>query len=257
MLSPIRATCEECRTSSSILQTKGYAREILMCIALHATHMGIEMRLHLVDGEALSNLLEMDWNKLISQMNNSSLRDSRPTADAKLSRDFDIDCEAEFLDLADHISGQGTVREVLSTNNAHDALLKLVEWSSVGHWEAWEGRCFLYLENAIGREISNVEEMYSSDIWDELRNSLSQMGESEFAEKVCADWMQRRKDMGETLDENKDPRIIPTFEAHDRNSRKLHYAVNQHQHIQILGREHLDAKLWGHGDWNLSNLLDS
>ena len=28
-------------------------------------------------------------------------------------------------------------------------------------------------------------------------------------------------------------------------------------YVQILGREHLDAKLWGHGDWNLGNLLDS
>jgi hypothetical protein len=229
----------------------------MMCIALHASLMGIEMRLHLVDGEVLKNLLEMDWNHFVSQMNNSSLRSSRPTADTKLSRDFDIDCEAEFLDLADHISGQGSVREVMSTNNAHDALLKLVEWSSVGHWEAWEGRCFLYIENAIGRELGNVEEMYSHEIWEGLRESLSQMGESEYSEKVCADWIQRRKDLGETLDENKDPRIIPTFEAHDRNSRTLHYAVNQNQYVQILGREHLDAKLWGHGDWNLGNLLDS
>ena len=31
------------------------------------------------------------------------------------------------------------------------------------------------------------------------------MSESEFAEKVCEDWMNRRKEMGETLDEKKDP----------------------------------------------------
>ena len=219
--------------------------------------MGIEMRLHLVDGTLLNSILDMDWSELVSKMESSSLRSLRPMADSKLGRDFDIDCEAEFLDLADNISGQGTTREVLSENSAFDALLKLVEWSSIGHWEAWEGRCFLYIENAIGRQLEHVDDMYSSEVWDELRTNLSQMGESEFAEKVCEDWMNRRKEMGETLDEKKDPRIIPTFEAHDRNSRTLHHAVNVKGFVQILGREHLDAQLWGHGNWNLGNLLDS
>ncbi len=222
-----------------------------------AEYMGIEMRLHLVDGAVLKSILDMDWQQLVSDMESSSLREIRPVADSKLGREFDIDCEAEFLDLADNISGQGMTREVLSKNSAHDALLKLVEWSSIGHWEAWEGRCFLYIENAIGRELEHVDEMYTLEVWDELRSNLSQMGESEFAEKVCEDWMTRRKEMGETLDESKDPRIIPTFQAHDRNSRTLHHAVNISGYVQILGREHLDAHLWGHGEWNLGNLLDS
>ena len=116
------------------------------------------MRLHLVDGESLLNLLNMDWNEIISQMSNNTLRSSRPALDPKLNRDFDIDCEAEFLDIAENISGTGTVREVLLENFAFDALLKLVEWVSVGYWEAWEGRCFLYLENAIGRSMKDVED---------------------------------------------------------------------------------------------------
>ena len=124
-------------------------------------------------------------------------------------------------------------------------------------WEAWEGRCFLYIENAIGRKLEHVDDMYTLEVWDEIRTNLSQMGESEFAEKVCEDWMNRRKEMGETLDEKKDPRIIPTFEAHDRSSRTLHHAVNIEGYVQILGREHLDAQLWGHGKWNLGNLLNS
>tara|TARA_B100000123_G_C25698582_1_gene414313 strand:- start:512 stop:1198 length:687 start_codon:yes stop_codon:yes gene_type:complete len=221
------------------------------------TLMGIEMRLHLVDGSALNSILDMEWSQLVSDMESSSLRGLRPVADTKLGRDFDIDCEAEFLDLADNISGDGSTRSVLSQNSAYDALLKLVEWSSIGHWDAWEGRCFLYIENAIGRELEHVDEMYSLEVWDELRKNLSKMGESEFAEKVCEDWMNRRKEMGETLDEKKDPRIIPTFEAHDRNSRTLHHAVNLQGYVQILGREHLDAQLWGHGRWNLGSLLDS
>jgi len=228
-----------------------------MSVTLYATNMGIEMRLHLVDAQVLTSILEMDWNRLVEMMESSSLRPNRPDVDSKLSRDFDIDCEAEFLDLADHISGTGNVREVLSQNHAYDALLKLVEWSSAGHWEAWEGRCFLYLENAVDREFENVEDMYDSELWNEIRTNLGRMSESEYAEKVCADWMQRRKDMGETLEQSEDPRIIPTFEAHDRNSRLLHHAVNTQGYVQILGREHLEAKMWGHGDWNLERLLDS
>lgn len=215
------------------------------------------MRLHLVDGDVLLNVLEMDWNILISKVHDLSIRELRPKLDPKLNRDFDIDCEADFLDLVESITDEGSVKEVLSKNYAHDALLKLVEWSSIGYWEAWEGRCFIYLENAIDREMPDVEEMYSSEVWSDLKLALSAMGESEYSEKVCEDWMQRRTDLGETLDEKKDPRIIPTFEAHDRTSRLLHYAVNKSGFVQILGRDHLEAKQWGHGDWNLAYLLDS
>ena len=136
--------------------------------------MGIEMRLHLVDGEGLNQILEMDWNHFISQMESSSLRSLRPAPDSRLGRDFDIDCEAEFLDLADEISGEGTVRNVLSQNDAHNALLKIVEWVSIGHWEAWEGRCFLYIENAIGRELEHVDDMYSYEVWEKVRETMSQ-----------------------------------------------------------------------------------
>jgi hypothetical protein len=219
--------------------------------------MGIDMRLQLVDGEVLQGVLKMDWNTLVAKIGDLSIRDLRPSLDSKLNRDFDIDCEAEFLDLVESFDDKGTVKQVLSKNSAHDALLKLVEWASIGYWEAWEGRCFLYLENAIGREFSNVEEMYSAATWSDLRTALSSMSESEFSEKVCEDWMQRRTDLGETLDEKKDPRIIPTFEAHDRNSRLLHYAINKTGYVQILGRDHLDSRQWGHEDWNLAFLLDS
>ena len=219
--------------------------------------MGIDMCLHLVDGPKLLSVLDMDWNELVSKMEKSELRDIRPPSDKRLKRAFDIDCEAEFLDLADNISSSGSVTDVLASEYAFEALLKLVEWTSVGCWEAWEGRCFIYIENAIGREISDVEEMYSYTVWNEVRDGLSKMSESEFSEKVCQDWMERRKALGETLDEKQDPRIIPSFESHVKNSRLLHHSVNQKDMIQILGRDHLDAKMWGHGEWNLGNLLDS
>ena len=219
--------------------------------------MGIEMCLHLVDEKSLSNCLEMDWDDLLSGMENKTLRSSRPRKDEKLHRNFDIDCESEFLDIADNINDQGITLEVLSRNSSHDALLKLIEWNSIGYWEAWEGRCYLYFENALGKPVVNVEDMYQMSTWDELRESLASLSESEYSELVCADWMDRRKKLGETLDEKKDPKIIPTFEAHDKTSRLLHYAVNKKGFIQIVGRDHMAAERWGHGEWNLSNILNS
>ena len=64
--------------------------------------------------------------------------------------------------------------------------------------------------------------------------------------------------LGETLDEKEDPKIIPTYEAHTRNSTLLVHAITEwkknEQNIGIVGREHLDAIL-GHSDVNLSNYL--
>jgi len=222
-----------------------------------AGFMGIEMCLHLVDGDSLNRFLEMDWAELTEGMDNQKFRGSRPKKDPKLHRIFDIDCESEFLDIADNISGEGPTREVLSSNKSYDALLKLVEWNSIGYWEAWEGRCFIYLENAIGMPIEHVEDMYELEIWEQISAGLANFSESEYSEKVCADWMERRKLLGETLDEKKDPKIIPTFEAHDRNSRLLHYAVNKQGYAKVLGRDHMPAENWGHGEWNLFNILNS
>lgn len=219
--------------------------------------MGIEMCLHLVDGKSLDDFLEMDWDDLVKGMEKQVFRSSRPKKDTKLHRIFDIDCESEFLDLVEELEGSGTVKQVLADNYAYDALLKLVEWNSIGYWEAWEGRCFIYVENAIGRAVENVDDMYTPEVWDEIRIGLKKLSESEFSENVCTDWMERRKELGETLDEKKDPKIIPTFEAHDRNSRLLHYAVNKPNFVQIVGRDHMSAENWGHGEWNIFNILNS
>ena len=56
-----------------------------------------------------------------------------------------------------------------------------------------------------------------------------------------------------------DPKIIPTFEAHARNSKLLVHAITTWENtegvIGIVGREHLEAVNWGHGAHNLSNYL--
>ena len=219
--------------------------------------MGIEMQLHLLDEAALHKLLDMEWNDLILGLENGTLRNIRPAEDKRLHRTFDIDCEAEILDKMSEIQAHGIVKKVLQDNKAHELLLNLMQYASPGYWEAWEGRCFIYLENAIGREIVDVDEMYLSEVWDEVRRGLGQMTENEYSQKVCGDWMDRRKALGETLDEKEDPRIIPTFEAHDRTSRTLHQAINSAGFVNIVGREHLPAADWGHEKWNLRNFLQA
>ena len=83
--------------------------------------------------------------------------------------------------------------------------------------------------------------------------------EDEFAERVVLGWMDRRKDLGETLDEAQDPKIVPTFEAHTRAAKALVHTVNLAKNEPdlafVLGREHLDAEKWGFGEWNLSAYL--
>ena len=87
------------------------------------------------------------------------------------------------------------------------------------------------------------------------------IADGEYAERVVMDWMERRKALGETLDETLDPKIVPTFEAHTRASKALVHAVNRAMNeddlVFVVGREHLEASKWGHGDWNLSAFLQS
>jgi hypothetical protein len=89
---------------------------------------------------------------------------------------------------------------------------------------------------------------------------LAGLPEDEFSESVCLDWMERRKELGETLDEKEDPKIVPTYEAHDRASRLLVHAVSRWRGegdlVGVLGREHLPAGEWGHGRWNLASFLN-
>ena len=73
------------------------------------------------------------------------------------------------------------------------------------------------------------------------------------------DWMERRKELGETMDEKEDPRIVPTFEAHDRVAKALVHTMtrwnNEDDLVAIIGRDHLEARKWGSFSWNLSTIL--
>ena len=99
----------------------------------------------------------------------------------------------------------------------------------------------------------------TQDIWNETTRRLAGLPEDEFAESVCLDWMDRRKELGETIDEKEDPRIVPTFEAHDRAAKALVHTMtrwnNEDNLVAIIGRDHLEARKWGSFSWNLSTIV--
>jgi len=224
--------------------------------------MGIELVLLLVNEPSLKFLLNQSWVELYQGMEKGQFREQRPVFDARLKRAFDIDCEAEILDWMDSIGVEhtGSVLEVLrSSSDGSQGLLHLMKWASPGAWEVWEGRAFLYLDVALERTIADSQELYAESTWQELTQRLNGIPESEFAELVCLDWMGRRKQLGETLDETEDPKIVPTYEAHDRSTRALVYTITLCDSdpllVGVLGREHLKADQWGHGLWNLRQYL--
>jgi hypothetical protein len=229
-----------------------------------ATGMGLEMIGLLVHQPTLERLLAMTWDELNTAMANGALRDERPPQDGMLTTTFAIDAEAEWLDwVDDHAQdAQGEVRSTLaSMADGPEGLLHLMRWASPGQWEVWEGRAFLYLEAAIGREAKDIHELYTEGIWNETLERLHGIAEDEFAERVVLGWMDRRKELGETLEESEDPKIVPTFEAHTRASKALVHtvnrAVNESELALIVGREHLEAEKWGHGSLNLSVYLQT
>ncbi len=226
--------------------------------------MGIETVVLLVDQLCLNSLLKMSWKELYTGMEKGSFRQSRPAGDDKLNRLFDIDCEAEMLDWMDNVdvSPDSNVKTALQEiSEGDEGVLKLMQWASPGEWSSWEARTYLYLDVALDREIVNQQDLYSHSTWEDVIEKLSGIPEDEFAQKVCLDWMDRRKELGETLDEKQDPKIIPTYEAHDRTSRLLVHTITKWEQedsiIGIVGREHMDAEKWGHGENNVLKILNS
>ena len=226
--------------------------------------MGLEMIGLLVHRPTLERLLAMTWEELNTAMASGSLRDDRPPQDSVLTTTFAIDAEAEWLDWVDNhrqVSNDDVHSTLAAMADGAEGLLHLMRWASPGQWEVWEGRAFLYLEAAIGREAHDIHELYTEGIWNETLERLHGISEEEFAERVVLGWMDRRKELGETLDEAQDPKIVPTFEAHTRASKALVHtvnrAVNEADLALIVGREHLEAEKWGHGSLNLSAYLQT
>ena len=76
--------------------------------------MGIETVLLIVNEKSLEKVLNSEWNELYQRMDKGNMRHIRPEKIPRLSRSFDIDCEADVLDWMESIGEQeGTVKQVL------------------------------------------------------------------------------------------------------------------------------------------------
>ncbi|MEC8341127.1 MAG: hypothetical protein VXZ80_05725, partial [Candidatus Thermoplasmatota archaeon] len=112
-----------------------------------------------------------------------------------------------------------------------------------------------------GAEAEDIHALYTEATWTTVLKRLHGISEDEYAERVVMDWMDRRKALGETLEEAEDPKIVPTFEAHTRAAKALVHTVNRAANEDdlelVVGREHLEAAKWGHGKWNLTAFLNA
>jgi hypothetical protein len=235
-------------------------------------NMGIEMELLLISKSACRELLKMKWSDVLTGMEESSLRHLRPQADENLHRSFDVDGEAEILDWAQQhdLDGGNSALEAIQAAKSEgkmslayscEGVLLLMRWASIGYWEAWEGRSFLYFDLLLQEPAEDIQMLYHEDTWAIIKSELARRSAKEYTQQVVMDWMRRRKELGETIDEKSDPHIIPTMQSHTRLSEGLHHAVTQwttRDDIEgILGREHLSAEKWGHHEWGLSSIVNS
>ncbi len=229
------------------------------------------MTVHLIDTISFSNVCALNWNELYFNAQNKTLRDLRPPLDKELSRRHDIDSEVELLDWMDSSTIEDSELDFISTicvgindkkitfEQGCEGIYHLIEFCSVGYWEVWEARSYLYFEKILDMKVENIEELYAQEVWEKLTQKITEISSNEFTEIVVMDWMRRREELGETLDEAKDPRILPTMSSHSKLTSKLHHLlINYHNNSEfeiIVGRDHLKKSQWGHSSWNIGNII--
>ena len=164
----------------------------------------VDVILRLIDSNALNRLRSMSIEQLVLAFESERLGDERPAGDPRFHRSFSVDIEGDFLEWADKSNGQ-----IDAT-----ASLILCDWSSVAEWRCWDGRLFLYVEPILGESFDDADAFLNADIWTRLTTELSTKDRHSYSESVILDWMQRREQLGDTLNPDEDPRILPTMESH-------------------------------------------
>ncbi|HJM87266.1 MAG TPA: hypothetical protein QF433_03495, partial [Candidatus Thalassarchaeaceae archaeon] len=77
---------------------------------------------------------------------------------------------------------------------------------------------------------------------------------------VVLDWMARRQDLGDTLDQKQDPLILSTMQSHQRLAKSLHRMsrIIEQESLVILSRQEWSSYLLaGFGGFNIGTLLSS
>ncbi len=238
-----------------------------------------DLLLRLVDAAGWRSVLSMSPKALIDGFESGALRGERPEQDPRLESSFDSDLAGELLEWFD--ASDGLLDDAASPSDGHDMLSRLraaaedgrmsrpeaaeplrllADWASPGTWRVWEGRGLLYIEPLLDGDLAHAGELYRAEVWQRVGEVLAGQDESGYAEGVVLDWMQRRSDLGETLDDSEDPRIIPTMSAHDRAARTLHHAMERRRRegfVAFVGQEWAPADRWGQAEWNLGRIIDN
>ncbi len=195
-------------------------------------------------------------------MEGSSLRASRPEADPRFHRDFDVDLEGEVLELIDRSVdlGEGVQLSQATGDASMDLRLLLAKWCSSAQWRCWEARLFLYVEPMLEGPVADSDDFLLPEVWDQFSEALSSTDRSSFSESVVLDWMSRREDMGETMEPAEDPMILPTMESHRTLSESLFNVMESLRRSEMelmAGREFLEAGRWMLGRAKLSEAWGS
>jgi len=222
----------------------------------------VDVMLHLVDRGMLDEIMSMTVGDISSAMEGSSLRSSRPEADPRFHRDFDVDLEGEVLELIDGSADIGGVEQLSqATDDASMELrLLLAKWCSSAQWRCWEARLFLYVEPMLEGPVADSDDFLLPGVWDQFSEALSSTDRSSYSESVVLDWMSRREDMGETMEPAEDPMILPTMESHRTLSESLFNVMESLRRSEMelmAGREFLEAGRWMLGRAKLSEAWGS
>ena len=197
----------------------------------------VDVILRLIDSNALNRLRLMSIEQLVLAFESGRLGDERPAGDPRFHRSFSVDTEGDFLEWADKSNGQLDAA----------ASLILCDWSSVAEWRCWDGRLFLYIEPILDENFEDTEEFLKLDVWDRLASSLSTKDRQSYSESVIIDWMQRREQLGDTLNPDEDPRILPTMESHKSLTESLFDFMELYQEEGLnllIGQQYLDPEEW-------------
>jgi len=222
----------------------------------------VDVLLHLVDRGLLEEIMSMTVGDISSAMEGSSLRASRPEADPRFHRDFDVDLEGEVLELIDLSVdlGEGVQLSQATGDASMELRLLLAKWCSSAQWRCWEARLFLYVEPMLEGPVADSDDFLLPEVWDQFSEALSSTDRSSFSESVVLDWMSRREDMGETMEPAEDPMILPTMESHRTLSESLFNVMESLRRSEMelmAGREFLEAGRWMLGRAKLSEAWGS
>ena len=207
--------------------------------------------LNLVKHSNFEKLVSMPLQDFFEKVENGTLRSYRPELDNRFHREFEVDLEGDIMEWYDKNSDLIMSKTILSQSIKDSSLAELkilmAKWCSFSEWRCWDARLFLYIEPLLEYNISNTNEFLKFSLWKDFMSSLCKTDKKSYSESVVLDWMNRREQLGETMEPSEDPRILPTMSSHSNASELLYIFLNNFDSKNIsllIGREYLEYELW-------------